>query len=412
MVKEKVAEKKSSRNKDLTKRIIVGAVAIFVAFILIEQLSLSSSNPIRQNIALSLIQNSNETVKFSGDVFTVQLGSPISNTLSDFNELVVNSTGGYSLPMILTQLTATSNGIPISVETYSNQTNANLLKPDFYSFGRDINIFSATTTHSPYINSLKAQYYSGSLNISNGLFNNSLTGEIVSDSSYNTQLNSPIQIISNVVSPYYLDINNQSLSSGNSISSQYFTLNLFTPTGQQAILNLNISSFQFSGLFISNNQYLEGNVTYDHYMSIDDFTTLSLSFICYGVNVKVPYDYVKQVQITSSIVPFSSFTATSLREYVTNSQGETKSLQGTLNLSTPDILTLSESGHYLNESSNLTISYFVQANDAMVYDNGNFLYNATEFKYNPEFRNWMSLTAGALIGIGLTEFSGISRHFN
>ncbi len=411
MVKEKAAENKSSRNKDKVKKILVAVIILLVATFLIEQWSLSSSNPIRQNVALSFIQNSNEIVKFSGDVFSVQLGSLIPNTLSDFNELVVNSTGSYSFPMILTKLTATSDGIPISVETYSNQTNANLLKADFYSYGREINIFSATTTHSPYINSLKAQYYSGSLSISNGLSNNSLTGEIVSDSSYNAQMKSASQIISNIVSPYYLDINNQS-SSRNSISNQYFTLNLFTPTGQQALLNLNISSFQFSGIFISNNQYLEGNVSYDHYISIDDFTSLSLSFISYGVSIKVPYDYVEQVQIQSSVVPFSSLTITSLREYVTNSQGETKLLQGTLNLSTPDILTLSESGHFLNESANLTLSYFVKANDAMVYNNGNFLYNAAEFNYNPEYRNFMSLTAGALIGIGVTELSGISRRFD
>ena len=260
----------------------------------------------------------------------------------------------------------------------------------------------------PYINSFRAQYNSGSLNITNGLYNNSLTVRILSDHNYTEQLKSPQQIITNVVSQYYMDIN-QSRMKNPSISDQYTSVSLSSPTGQQAIFNMNISNYLFAGIFIANNQYLEGNVSYDHYLSIQGFTSLTLGFISYSVNIKVPYDYVRQLHVLSSSTPFSTFNTTSQKIYITSSKGETKLINGNLNFTAPAAVTLTESGHYPNLTSNLELSYYVQSNDAMVYANGHFVYNITQLKYGVEERNWMSLFAGSLISIGMADLLAFVR---
>ncbi|QRF74642.1 hypothetical protein Thermo_00127 [Thermoplasmatales archaeon] len=227
MYKENSQKKEPLSRKNIAARSILILVPLIAAAFLIGQLGISHSTPIRQNVNLSFSQNANETVTLTGDQVSASLGSPISNTLSDYNEIVANSTGGPYLPMILTQLTATnSNGIPVTVETYTNQTDAELEKPATFNTGNIINVLSATTTHFPYINSFRAQYDSGSMQLTNGLYNGSLSVQILSNNNYQEQLQEPQKIITNVVSPYYFDIN-QSLAKGATISNQYMDIDLF-----------------------------------------------------------------------------------------------------------------------------------------------------------------------------------------
>ncbi|QRF74644.1 hypothetical protein Thermo_00129 [Thermoplasmatales archaeon] len=172
---------------------------------------------------------------------------------------------------------------------------------------------------------------------------------------------------------------------------------------------MNISNYEFSGIFIANNQYLEGNLSYNHYLSIEDFTSLTLAFISYGMNVKIPYDYVRQLQVSSTSTPFSTFNTTSEKLYMTSNQGETEAVNGNVNFTAPDIITLQESGYYPNMTSKLELSYYIQANEAMVYNNGHYVYNATQLRYGTEARNWMSLAAGAFISVGMAEFIALIR---
>lgn len=401
MNNKKPHKKEPLSKKDIAVQLPISIALILIAAFLISQLGLSYATPIRQNVNLSFSQNANETVTLTGDQVSANLGSPTSNTLSYYNEIVANSTGGPYLPMILSQLTATnSNGLPVTVETYTNQTNAELEKPATFNTGNIINVLSATTNHFPYINSFIAQYDSGSMQLTNGLYNSSLSVRILSNSNYQEQLQEPQQIITNVVSPYYFDIN-QSLTKGATISDQYLGVDLFSPTGQQAVFNMNISSYEFSGIFISNNQYLEGNLSYNHYLSIEGFTSLTLAFISYGVNVKIPYDYVRQLQISSTSSTFSTFNTSSEKLYITSNQGETKAIKGNVNFTAPDIITLRESGYYPNMTSKMELRYYVQANEALVYNNGHYVYTVTQLRYGTEARNWRSLTAGALYSTGI-----------
>jgi hypothetical protein len=406
---EKTRKDAVTHRKEVLVRLTIAVATLLVAAILIEQLGISSISPIRQNVTLTFSQSSNQTVTLTGDQINAELGSPISNTISYFNGLLINSTGGQYSPMLLTQLTATnSNDLPITVETFTNQTNFELQKADTYNIGRLINVFSATTTHVPYINSLTAQFNSGSLNITNGLFNNSLMVRVLSDRNYDKELNSPQQIITNVVSQYYVNIN-QSTVKNTSISEQYTSVILSSPTGQQAVFDMNISNYLFSGLFIANNQYLEGNVSYNHYLSIQGFTSLTLGLISYGINIKVPYSYVRQIHVLSSSSKFSSFDTASQQIYITNTNGETRLINGNLNFTSSSVISLTESGYYPNLTSNLELSYYVQSNDAMVYANGYFVYNETQLKYGAEERNWMSLLAGSLISIGIADLLAFVR---
>jgi hypothetical protein len=376
-------------------------VVIVIAIILIQQLSIVISNPVRENVTLSFVQNGNEAVNFTGDSLSAALGNPVSNTLTDSNEIVANSTSPSS-PMLLTQLTAiNTNGFGLSAETYSNASNFYSEKPDSFYFGSVIYLIRASSSLL-YLDSFIGQYSQGSLNMTNGLSGTPIRGWIFYDNSYQSQVTNPMQLITNVVSPYYLDVN-QSAPELGSLGGQDMSVELYSPTHIQAILNLVFSSSSYGGIFIVNNPDLEGNYTYDRYISITGFNSLSLGVVSTGTNVKVPYNYLEHLTISSSSSKCSTFQTSYNRFNITDNQGFTTSLNGSINLTTPESITMVETGYYPSGSVNLLLSYFIQSNYAMVNRNGSSIYFSTGFEQSLETRNWMSLLAGALIGGAVTE---------
>lgn len=405
--KERFMTFKRPRLRNIAGEGVLVIVVIVIALILIQQLSVVTSSPVRENVTLSFIQNGNEAVNFTGDSLSVALGNPVSNTLTYSNEIVANSTN-LSSPMLLTQLTAiNTNGFGLIAETYSNASNFYSQKPDSLYSGSVIYIVRASSSLL-YLDSFVGQYSHGSLNMTNGLSGTPIDGGFVYNKNYQSQSTNTMQINTNVVSPYYLDVN-QSAPEISSLGGQDMSVDLSSSTHIQAILNLVFSSSAFGGIFIINNPDLEGNYTYDRYISITGFNSLSLGVVSTGTNVKVPYNYVERLTVSSSSSKYSTFQASYNRFNITDNQGFTTSLNGSINLTTPESITMVESGYYPSESFNLLLSYLIQSNYAMINRNGSSIYFSTGFKQNIETRNWMSLSAGALIGGAVTESISLVR---